>query len=107
MARREALRRIEQAAAEAKDSENVWYDWVAMYHDRTTSVTSIAPDTLEGERCEEVTDEYYDVLWKVFKTGIDPVDAADEELKAWKVEKNETQSAEDFRRELCRVGKGA
>ncbi len=100
MGNEEALQRIERAAAKAVDPEEAFFDWVAMYHDRIMSVTGIPPDTLDGDGDEEITDEYYGVLWKVFVTGIDPVDAADKELRAWAPEmKKNTQSAEDFRRE--------
>ncbi len=92
----DALKRIQESAR--KSLEEAFWDWVAMYHDRIVSVTGIPPDTLDGDGDEEIMDEYYRVLAKVFETGIDPVDAADEEMKSWNVKKG-TQSAEEFRRE--------
>ena len=90
-------------------SEEKWWDWVDLYHDRFCAVTGIAVDTLypspedfeipeEGEaHCRQ----YLGGLWEIYKAGIDGVDAADENLKGWPAEKKPgegKESADDFRR---------
>ena len=89
-------------------------EWVAMYQSRLSSVTGIAMDTLcpdyedlggeaEGEAHYRAQD---DALWKVFATGVDAVDAADEEAKRWRIpllpgepQRPPVETPEEFRRE--------
>jgi hypothetical protein len=100
--RNEALARIEATVAKAVDphDEEKFFDWVDMYHDRLASVTGVAIDTLDGGGCDEVSEEHYDVLWRLYFSGADAVEAADEDLKNWPPEQRvSTQSADDFRKE--------
>jgi hypothetical protein len=99
---KDALARIEEAVSKAIDpsDEERFFDWVDMYHDRLAFVTGVAIDTLDGNGCDEVAEEHYDVLWRLYLSGADPVDAADEELKNRPPEQRiKNQSAEDFRKE--------
>lgn len=102
MGSKDALARIEAAVAKAidPDDEAAFHAWVDLYHDRIMAVTGIAPDTQDGDGCEGVTEEYYDVLWKIYQSGADAVATADEDLKDVPPDQRKNnQSADDFRQQ--------
>jgi hypothetical protein len=83
--------------AKDPDNEEAFLNWVDMYHDRLTSVTGVVIDTWDG--CE-ASDEHHEILWRLYLSGADAVEAADEELKSWPPEQRaNNQSAEEFRKE--------
>jgi hypothetical protein len=68
-------------------SEEKWWDWVDLYHARLCSVTGIpittiypnAGDFEDFDEGKAYLLEYLGGLWEIYKTGLDPVDAADKE----------------------------
>jgi len=102
VASKNALARSKAAVAEAVDphDEEAFNAWVDLYHDRIMSVTGIAPDPRDGDGCDGVTEEYYDVLWRIYRSGADAVATADDDLKDVPPEQRKNdQSADDFRKE--------
>jgi len=111
---REEARKLAQSIAampeqQKADSDRFW-DWVAMFHGRIESVTGISVNTLfpfpadlgEGEEGFASYRGQVAELWKIYKTGVDAVIAADEDLKGYPSDQKPGdghQSADDFRRE--------
>jgi hypothetical protein len=80
------LKQIEEAVAKAIDpnDHDRFFEWATDYGFRLASVTGIALTTLSGEGCSEVTEEYWDDLWKKYLSGAGAEATADEDAKSWK-----------------------
>ncbi len=79
-----------------------FFEFLNMYQDRMSSVSGIAQDTLFNGDDPEEFNEYLGAMQRRYLSGVDPVEAADADMKDWPPEQRRfagTQTAEEFRKE--------